>query len=369
MAYNILGLNISHNGSACVVSNGKVIFYLEADRWIKNKHCSPTLDFIEIISKKFLIDKIVLTGLEHRYNFRQFGYLMKGLNQIFPNTPITNLLTKHHLTHSFQSFFNSGFDKCLSIVIDGTGSIEYYKNNTKYPISETESIYEYDNNRNPALLYKNFFSWNPSFKKENISNKLTIGMFWEEVCKLFKWHGLHAGKIMGLSSYGKFNKKFNSLYKGNHINSQYFNFDKNNINKEYFDIKIKLNIDPQLWHFNPSKISNLEKDLAYHVQQETQQVIGNIIEKYLKKTNHKKVCCSGGYFLNCVSNYYLTKRFPDIEFYFEPISHDGGTAIGGALYVWYLENKIKPSQQKTLYLGPKYSKEQLLEGIKKYVSN
>jgi predicted NodU family carbamoyl transferase len=122
------------------------------------------------------------------------------------------------------------------------------------------------------------------------------------------------------------------------------------------------------WHHNPSKITDLEKDLAWQVQNDTQNVVKNYIQEYVDKTGIKNIVCSGGYFLNCVANYYLVKKFPNINFYFEPISHDGGTSIGASYYRWkQLNPNFKPKKQKTLYYGPKYTKKQLINGIKKYV--
>jgi carbamoyltransferase len=46
------------------------------------------------------------------------------------------------------------------------------------------------------------------------------------------------------------------------------------------------------------------------VQNDTQQIIGDGIEKAIQETGLKQVCCSGGYFLNCVTNYYLHKTIP-----------------------------------------------------------
>ena len=132
--------------------------------------------------------------------------------------------------------------------------------------------------------------------------------------------------------------------------------------------QLKLQRDPREWHYDESKITDLEKDLAWKVQNDTQQLVGDYIEKAIQKTGLKQVCCSGGYFLNCVTNYYLVKRFPNIEFYFEPLANDTGTAIGSAKIQWHFENQdniIRPL--KSLYLGKQYSKDELLEGIKKYI--
>ena len=44
--------------------------------------------------------------------------------------------------------------------------------------------------------------------------------------------------------------------------------------------------------------------------------------------------------------------------------------MGAAYSLWNsLDPNFKPTPLKSLYLGPQYSKEQLLEGIQKYVSN
>ena len=61
--------------------------------------------------------------------------------------------------------------------------------------------------------------------------------------------------------------------------------------------------------------------------------------------------------MNCVTNYYLKKRFPDINFFIDPASHDGGTVIGLAKFEYMRhcqENFITPTIDPltTLYLGP-----------------
>ena len=161
---------------------------------------------------------------------------------------------------------------------------------------------------------------------------------------------------MGLSSYGKFNFNIPPLYLNGKGNPLLFNSIFGGTNAQ---IKKKYQ-----YLFNSN---DLIEDLTYKVQQESQETVGNLIEKYIKETGLKQVCCSGGYFLNCVTNYYLIKRFPDIEFYFEPIANDAGTAIGAAKLLWHQlteDTTIRPF--KSLYLGKHYSKDELLEGIKNY---
>ena len=70
---------------------------------------------------------------------------------------------------------------------------------------------------------------------------------------------------------------------------------------------------------------------AYTVQKKFEQRYSELIEM-----TTGNICLSGGCFLNCVANYKMKKKYPHINFYIEPIAHDGGTAIGAA-YLAYNE--------------------------------
>jgi carbamoyltransferase len=62
--------------------------------------------------------------------------------------------------------------------------------------------------------------------------------------------------------------------------------------------------------------------------------------------------------LNCVANYYFLDRLnkEGIELYVEPISNDGGTAIGVALWGYYeLTQSTERMHTSDIYLGPQYT--------------
>ena len=351
MSYNILGINTSHNGSACLLIDGKVKFFLEEERITKRKHDEFPLRIIEYVSNNCKINEISVSGLyTHPFNLDE-SILSFYLSKYFPNTKINYYLHKHHFCHSFISFSNSLFKEALSIVIDGSGSESISSsNNIKF---ESESIYKFSYNSPLQTLYKSYRTNN---KKTDL---LGLCKTYEVLSHELGFGKLQAGKTMGLSSYGKPNTQIPQLYVNTKGNPKVFNLIFNTSSGE-LKSKYKYLLNSK----------ELKQDLAYKVQQESQQAVGDLIEKYVLETGIKKVCCSGGYFLNCVANYYLMKRFPNIEFYFEPISSDAGTAIGAAKLTWYQKTQDKTIRpQKTLYYGPKYSKEQLLKGIKKYVDN
>ena len=76
-----------------------------------------------------------------------------------------------------------------------------------------------------------------------------------------------------------------------------------------------------------------DEDLAKQVQEETLKYTINLIEKALNHKDCKNIILSGGYALNCVNNYKYNQIFKDNNFFIDPVAHDGGTAIGAA--VWY----------------------------------
>ena len=49
--------------------------------------------------------------------------------------------------------------------------------------------------------------------------------------------------------------------------------------------------------------------------------------------NCNRIVLSGGFSLNCTNNYKYMERFPEVDFFVDPVPHDGGTAVGAALWL------------------------------------
>jgi|TARA_R110001592_G_scaffold46035_1_gene146868 carbamoyltransferase len=371
---NILGFNPAHHGSVCLLQDGEIKYFIQEERiGNRKKYVSlPFKTFIDIL-QNYKIDRVTWGTPSMTYpvsshnNYPLWPLIASSYNaNIISDDYSPN---SHHYCHVAHSFFNSGFKKAIGVVIDGVGS-ECFKKNDEIVGQETETIYTCSYPANFKVLHKN----GENLKKDTVN----LSKVYETITMHLGWSRDEAGKTMGLAPYGKFNHTFppffqnktgnpNVFFVDKYLPSPYFPGSQQTYINEKINPQLKLVNNPREWHYNESKITDLEKDLAWKVQNDTQQLVGDYIEKAIKETGLKQVCCSGGYFLNCVTNYYLLKRFPDIEFYFEPISNDAGTAIGAAKLVWYHQTKdttIRPF--KSLYLGKQYSKEELLKGIKKY---
>jgi carbamoyltransferase len=347
----ILGINISHDASSCLMIDGKIIYYFEEERLSKIKH-----NLFEDNNNKFYgIEKLKKYSIEeldcvsfssYRRHFdsedkliidtilKQISEANIKINKVYYNKE------EHHLYHIYNAFYNSKFKEATIIICDGQGA--YTDKFSEF--RELETIYYADQN-NFNLIYKHLSNseWNNVFfdkiktnLKDNIlyTNSISCGMLFSEICHNFKLNGGYdSGKLMGMSSYGKITDKNNWV---NTINNfPYINYEciDNFKNKKY------LSFDDQA-------------NLAKKVQHETKEYTIKLIKKSIELTKSNNIILSGGYFMNCVNNYEYLKAFPNINFYVDPICYDGGTAIGVSYFTNNILNspfKIEPIN--TLYLG------------------
>lgn len=384
----ILGVSRGfHDASATLLIDDKVIFHLESERLSNVRHDRYAFQVIEKI-KKYVdhIDYIVLTGLEKnpKYTYGEPGgdldpyssYVL-GLGKSFYKHGFVeiDLWNIHHEVHASTAFYNSGFSRALCIVKDGYGS----KYNLTQKIftegsfgRESGSIFIKEYPDKTDLIQKQIsVEFNiPERKfwiddKIYLVNSLSEAMVFEEASKIIGLTRWDAGKTMGLSSYGKKNSFKIDVYKENLINEEIFNIIDT-------DFKIKSNI-PVLESFEE------KANFSYEIQQQVQTQVAQEIIKHINNTGEKNICLSGGFFLNCVSNYNLLKLLPkDINIYIEPLSTDGGNSLGAAKYLYHSLTKSKKINKQTkLYYGPEYNytikdlkNEKIIKNVsKEYVAN
>ena len=349
---NILSIHYGHDSSACILKNGEVVFYFKEERFSRKKR--DHIPFIAI--KKCLenfnekITHIIVTSTEYNTSFSYIIKFISSFIQLPKNDNIIDFTSNHHLSHIGTSFFNSGFEEAVVVVVDGRGS------SYEDQVAECESIYLMSYENGLKLIIKNYFipsymnfneleenTYNEiisSSHKSNIFNKIGgIVNIYTTATLLIGQDMEEGGKVMGLSSYGEKIKDFPKLFVNNYgkpDNSHYEIYAYNGfpmpIFKEHYE-KLTKEITKENYKFYA--------DYAYEIQTQTQEAVGNLIEKAIEKTGVKKVCISGGYGMNIVANHYYLQRFPDVEFYFEPIADDTGGAIGSAKMFWYFETKDK----------------------------
>lgn len=367
----ILAVNPGHNGSACLLDNGKIVFYVEEERLSRFKYDgNPFRAALEAL-QNHKIDILVLGGTDVR-TYPQVTWTGETLFHAFArkfnkNIKVVDMTQTHHLGHAAGAFYNSGFDTALSVVVDGCGSISGARRGTNhYNGFETETAYVMSYPGDAETVYQSIFEVTdkPNYFDDTLAagTSVTITKAYEAVSHFLGFGFIEAGKTMGLAPYGKHDPDMPRLFdkdgRGNpevlfpvYPSGALIRTDSEE--GKYFQ---KGNPESKNWHRDSKKVTQIAKDLAWQVQTETQRLVGDLIEKLVEETGQKNVCISGGYGLNCMANYYYHKRFPNLNFYCEPIAHDGGTVIGLAKLVYYRETNSKEKiPLKNLYLGPESS--------------
>ena len=342
---NILSINYGvHDASTCILKDGEVAVYFKEERLTRIKRDSePVKSILECI-KNFneKIDYVLVIAYP---NAKKCGTLITKLS----NTNIENLVEfsyNHHLSHASLAFYNSGFEKSIVIVVDGQGSIftdslaecetvylASYPNNFKcliknLSVNKEHSYFEIDEEFNRKIVpHKNY--------EHNINeNEGGIVNVYNTASVLISQCSLENGKTMGLSSYGSktdypkfFNEKSQpiwDLFTDKNSHKRLFKGHEDKVIKELTEENYKF-----------------YADYAHEVQVQTQEVVGDLIERAIQKSGCNNVCVVGGYGMNIVANHYYLQKFPDVNFYFEPNADDGGLPIGAAMLYYHSLTKDK----------------------------
>ena len=358
MPYNILALNPGHNGSAALVSDGKLEYYCEEERLSRMKYDGNPFRAMLACLETHTVDELVIGGTSSdlaKLPWTQEDAYSALARKFNPRIKITNMGDQHHLGHAAAAFYNSGFDRALAVIIDGAGSFRGI--DAAVGGFETESVYICEYPAKFQAVYKRYADGKTAYYRndaEEFDNSVTITKAYEAVSQYLGFGFIEAGKTMGLAPYGKSNKAIPEFF----INGR---GNKNLLMPRYpAGALIDENGFPQLrrtqeasaWHRDFSRVTDIDRDMAWRVQAETQEMVASLIESAVNATGIRNVVIAGGYGLNVVANYYYLKRLPGVNIYVDPISNDGGTAIGLAKLAHHVrsgDQTVMPLD--TLYLG------------------
>ena len=178
---NILGVNLSNNASICIMKDGVIDLYLEAERINRKKYSNSIRSLLHLITCD--IDVIAVADAYWDKPSKELQSVMelRKVIQMFPKAKVYDYRHLHHKCHAACAWYRSGFDDAVAIVVDANGS--------KINRIETETMYELP-------------SWNVIHKKYFDEQDVGIGKEFELCCVRHGWHHMDAGKVMGKASYG-----------------------------------------------------------------------------------------------------------------------------------------------------------------------
>lgn len=383
MALTILGLSgaVSHDPSAALYIDGKLVAAAEEERFIRDKHAKGKMPFeaakfclefaninpdeVDVVAIPFapisLFEKArwhyarrywyapdrgidaIFAGNRRYHRYR--GRIEACLRQLGFDLNKTEIVpVEHHLTHASSAYHCSGFKEKTAILgIDGKG--EYAT--TFFGVGENGKI----------TKIKEFYD--PD----------SLGGLYGAITEYLGFEMLDGEyKVMGMAPYGDPTKyDFSRLAKFENgelvVNTDYVNVIGLRRYKEagkgyYFSPKL-------IEWLGPKREGDIADDPYIHYAASMQklfedlslQMVDYYLGDILKETG--KLVFAGGGALNVKLNQKIIARSDLRELFVQPASGDAGTAIGAASYV-SVQRGVPVEKMEHVYLGPRYSNEQVI---------
>ena len=391
----ILGLSgsLSHDPSAALYIDGKLVAAAEEERFIRDKHAKGRMPFE---SAKFCLDfagikpqdvdavaipfaPISLSeparwhyakrywyapdrALDAIFNgnrrYRRYrGRILDCLRQLgFDPARVDLVPVEHHLTHASSAYHCSGFTEKTAILgIDGKG--EY-----------ATTFFGYGEN---GRIHKIKEFYDPD----------SLGGLYGAITEYLGFEMLDGEyKVMGMAPYGDPTKyDFSRLAKFENgeltINTDYANVIGLRRYKEAENGKSRgYYFSPKLidW-LGPKRSGDIADDPYIHYAASMQKLFEDLalqmLEHYLGDILREtgRLAFAGGGALNVKLNQRIIAR-PDVkELFVQPASGDSGTAIGAASYV-SVARGVPVEKMEHVYLGPAYSNDEVIAACERHPS-
>jgi carbamoyltransferase len=343
----------SHDSSATLVSDGKIIAAIEEERLSRRKSsvgypaASSIRECLKIAGLTMNeVSLVVSDGSTYPKMNEKLG---RFLEAEFGFSPKIKLISQAK-SHSIGSFLSSGFRESLVISIDAVGDkistlVSVGNLDRKDPDNILNVLYEADKSRSIGYFY-NAFTQYLGFETLEGEYKV-MGMAAYADPKIDLRHVLHFDK-----NRGEIQSKLGNFYNPDQSSIAEYCIDADAI----FDLtKISRRLPRE----------NFEKrhfELASSVQKTFSEAYIDLIKYWISKTNAKYLCLAGGCALNALANMELLKLDLD-GIYVMPASSDRGVSMGCAQWgSLYLGDQVVPPTN--MYLGRQFSDSQIEQELK-----
>ena len=349
----IIGLHGGHDAAYAILENGLPQKHNELERFNREKGCKG--DTLKLFLENESTNDIEYITTNSTGKWKQyFNYNKQSFTKNFPSSKL--YITNHHQAHAANAFFTSPYKDALIVTIDGGGA--------DYRDGRENSWDDLDTYLGSGGVITATTFWEGNDNKISPIDMIdkggfNIGLYWD-VCT-YHIFGLNRnpvkrgeeGTVMGMAAYGnpdKYLKYFRNLSNAR-LTKDWGPYEMDFLKKE------------------AEKSEQNKFDIAASLQKETEKVIKNLLDPYIKKYNPKNICLSGGVSLNCVMTGKMLEWYPGVNIFCDPIPHDAGLALGSCRYVWHqlLNNPriYNNPQNHSPYLGKVYSKEDTINSVLK----
>lgn len=335
----VLGTGLSHDGSACLLKDGRICVAIEKERITRRKHDGGNdTDAIRYCLEAEGIAYHDLSLIVQNANFGMFKHgneWWQGPRTLNETVPVVAI--SHHLAHAYSAIGTSPFDEASILIIDGCGSSfddctdlagailpENPIADLQHLYFEKDSYYVFEDNK-VTTAHKDFSLWGTSIKNYSMHPNTTMhsigGMYL--AASMYVFSGFEdPGKLMGLAPYGRpgiYDFEIFDLKDGRAFVRYDWIEDFKRPCRDYEQFK---------------KDFQYYADIAYWVQREVERAILYIIDARYELAPSKHLAYAGGVALNAVANRLILTESKFRDVYIQPAAGDNGLALGCAYYGW-----------------------------------
>lgn len=413
----ILGLNaFGQNPSACLIREGSLVAFAQEDRFTRYKSSDgffPSNAVKWCLNSQDLtlqdVDRIAFSWGCHKYPGRMMIKLMKTKLRLFgrtssasePSIPRTNSLlpgfeylshyspgnirsnirnhlriaghkgqipkiefVEHHISHAYQSYYQSPFQDAIVLVMDGSGE-ENCVSGFSVRDGTFRKVMGYDIPQSLGWFYGGFTAY--------------LGFRADQ----------GEGKLMGMAAYGESNKGENPWLErldkilrvtenGFEVDPLYFKFGANEFHPRFTDHLVKyitsfnsdlVPIGLNSWQDKTELAfktypANEYVNLAYAVQTRLEEVITSMVKHLVKDTNITNICLAGGVSMNCKAMSSVLENTGIENIFVHPAASDDGACIGAGLYIAKSFGENVHNTLRHVQLGPSFDNDEIEQVLK-----
>lgn len=380
----VLGLNTyDHDVSACLLRDGAIAFAIAKERITREKHASGfykevidycldaegiTLDDVDLIVRNCYI--LPVTEMEERLVYQDMpGFLPEYERAEAANHPLYRsrsdkvVSISHHLAHAYSAFAVSPFEQGVVMIVDGVGSYRsdvvepYPPTDTATALArESESYYGFAGSAIECLK-KVWMEPDRGFLSAEFYSMPGLGALYSRASTYIFGDWNKCGELMGLAPYGRREqvRHLLELTDGKlHVPQWTAEF-----NQPYVMDRGNWEASPAMRHW---------EDLAWRVQDDTENVLLARAKWLRETTGAKNLCIAGGVALNCVANGRIARESGFENVWIQPAAGDDGIAIGCAYY-GYLEilKQRRSFVMDHSFVGRCYSDQEIKDATSKFL--
>jgi carbamoyltransferase len=378
MTIRVLGMGLSHDASAVLLSDGRPVAGVQLERLTRRKHDDSLLRAPEMI--RYVLDTAGLgvndldLVVAHGKSWLDSSDLRVGPLDLSAANVVH---LSHHLAHAASAFGPSPFDSAAVLVVDGHGDAHYDDlfdwaldgpafaraldddvtgdDLAKAPRWETESLYRFDRHALELVERRTMSFGRHRVGDARWGDSLGIGLHYGDVAEWLFGSRRAAGKVMGLAPYGMLRSTDEPLHR---IEAS------GPVPLERWKVAIKRQRESEKTSVEAEWLG-WRADVAARVQRSTEEMMLHLARRAHELVSEAELCLAGGVALNAPTNSRISRETPFSSMFVQPASTDAGLSLGCAVYGDFLVGgRFRGEQRVSDDLGRTYSSVEIEAAIR-----